>query len=546
MKTPLQRLFGLLKNYPKEIRQIYGLAIFSGMINLSLPLGIQAIINYLQTGDFNTSWVILVFFVLFGIGFTGILQIFQLRIVEDILQDIFSKSAFEFSYRFPKIKTKNFDQIYSPEFANRFFDTLTIQKGLPKILIDFSLAIFQIVFGLMLLAFYSTYFLILGFIFVLLLWLIFKFTGPKGLDASLEESKHKYKMAHWLEEVARAYRTFKTNPNQNYHINRTDKINDNYLGARQKHFSILLTKFNLFVAFKVVVAATLLIFGGMLVFQQQMNIGQFVAAEIVIILIINSVEKMINLVETIYDVLTAVDKIGEVTDMSLDENNGKMPLAENIIDIDIRQLDFCFENNYHPIFENLNIKIKSGEKIILKGKSGTGKSTLLKLMAGLYQPQKGQILYNGIDIKNYKSADVHQKIRLNLPINQLFEGTIEDNISLGNTYPSAELSEILAALFLKDYINSLPLGLQTKIEATGQNLPRSIIQKIHLARVLINHPAIILMEDPLNFISVEEKRSIIEYLTASDKKYTLLVIGNNVYWDQKCDRIVELNPNYDA
>ena len=546
MKTPIQRLLGLLKNYPKEIRQIYGLAIFSGLINLSLPLGIQAIINYLQTGEFTISWVILVCFVLFGIFFTGILQIFQLRIVEDILQDIFSKSAFEFSYRIPRIETKNLDNIYFPELANRFFDTLTIQKGLPKILIDFSLAFFQIVFGLLLLTFYSSYFLILGFIFIFMLWLIFKITGPRGLKSSLLESKQKYRIAHWIEEIARVYRTFKTNTNDHYHLRKTDEINGEYLNYRQKHFSVLLTQFNLFVAFKVIVAATLLIFGGLLVFQQQMNIGQFVAAEIIIILIINSVEKLIRLVDTIYDVLTALDKIGTVTDLSMDENKGTMLLETNVVDLQIKNLSFKFNEKENAVFRKLNLKIDSGEKVILGGESGSGKSTLLKLMSGILKPTSGQILLNGIDMENYNFYSVRDKIHINLPVNQLFDGTIAENIFLGNPQNPVQLNEIFENLFLKEFIFSLPKGIHTNIDATGQRLPRNIIQKIHLARALVNNPGIIFLEDPLNFISVPEKRAIIDYLTDKSQPFTLIVIGDNQYWLQKCTRVINLNQFQDA
>lgn len=544
MKKPIHRLFNLLKNYPREIRQIYGLAIFSGLINLSLPLGIQAIINFLQTGEFTISWALLVFFVLVGIGFSGTLQIFQLRIVEDILQDIFSKSAFEFSYRFPKIKNKALEKIYFPELANRFFDTLTIQKGLPKILMDFSLAVFQIVFGLILLAFYSSYFLILGFIFVFLLWLIFKITAPKGMSSSLKESKSKYKIAHWIEEIARVHKTFKTNQNQNYHIQRTDKINGEYLNARQKHFSVLLTQYNLFVAFKVIVAATLLIFGGMLVFQQVMNIGQFVAAEIMIIIIINSVEKMITLLDTIYDVLTALDKIGSVTDLELETDKGTFEIESSELNLSVKSLDFRFEFNDKKVIDNLSFTIENGEKVLLEGKSGGGRSTLLKLLAGILAPTKGQILINGIDVNNYKSACLRKNIKIILPVNQLFDGTIEENIYLGNQFKKTNFQEILERLYLKDFIYSLPKGLQTKIESTGQNLPRSAVQKIHLARLLVKNPRIVLLEDPLNFVNPQEKKAIIDYLMEQD--FTMLVVGDNAYWQEKIVRKINLENQQNA
>jgi len=193
---PSKRFWNLLIKYKAVLRQIYLYAFFIGIINLTLPIGIQAIINYLQTGELTTAWIILVGFVLVGILLTGVLQVLQLLLVENVQQDLFARSAFEFAYRMPRIAFVKLDTIHAPELVNRFFDTLTIQKGLPKILIDFSLALFQIIFGLILLTVYSSYFVILGIIMAAVLWVIFKVTGRQGLTSSLDESKHKYKIAH--------------------------------------------------------------------------------------------------------------------------------------------------------------------------------------------------------------------------------------------------------------------------------------------------------------------------------------------------------------
>ncbi len=259
--SPNHRFWNLLKRYKPELRQIYSYAVFIGIVNLTLPLGIQAIINYIQTGEMTSSWVVLVCFVLIGIAVTGMLQVLQLRIVENIQQDLFARSAFEFAYRIPKITFLQLDKIHTPELANRFFDTMTIQKGLPKILIDFSLAAFQIIFGLILLAIYSPYFIILGFALIFVLWLIFKITGPKGLVTSLKESKFKYQLAHWLEEIARVNQSFKLNTSSKFHLNKTDDIVTDYLSSRENHFQVLINQFRLFIGFKVFVAAGLLVSG---------------------------------------------------------------------------------------------------------------------------------------------------------------------------------------------------------------------------------------------------------------------------------------------
>ena len=209
--SPLERFVRLLKPDSKEIRNVYVYSIFIGLINLSLPLGIQAIINLIQGGQISTSWIVLLVFVVGSVAIAGILQIFQMRITENLQQKIFTRAAFEFAYRIPRVRLEALYKHYAPELMNRFFDTMSVQKGLPKILIDFSAASLQVIFGLILLSFYHPFFIIFSLILILLVYAIFWLTARRGLETSLLESKYKYKMAHWLEEMARTSTTFKLN-----------------------------------------------------------------------------------------------------------------------------------------------------------------------------------------------------------------------------------------------------------------------------------------------------------------------------------------------
>ena len=273
--TPWRRLIGLLQLEKRDIRQIFYYAVFGGIVALSLPLGIQAIINLIQGAQISTSWIILVIIVTLGVAFSGALQLMQLRIIETIQQRIFTRSSFELAYRFPKIKMAELRNYYPPELANRFFDTLTIQKSLSKILIDVPTAVLQIVFALILLSFYHPFFIIFG---ILLL----------GLETSLKESKNKYKVAHWIQEIARTVISFKLSGSTNLGLKKNDALVNDYLKSRESHFKILMLQFIQMISFKVVVTASLLLIGGALVLNQEMNIGQFVAAEIIIILVIAS------------------------------------------------------------------------------------------------------------------------------------------------------------------------------------------------------------------------------------------------------------------
>ena len=112
--TSWQRLIGLLSLDKKDVFQVFYYAIFAGLVNLSLPLGIQAIINLIQGAQVSTSWIVLVVLVTLGVAFVGGLQLMQIRIIENVQQKIFTRSSFEFAYRFPKIKMSELRNYYPP------------------------------------------------------------------------------------------------------------------------------------------------------------------------------------------------------------------------------------------------------------------------------------------------------------------------------------------------------------------------------------------------------------------------------------------------
>jgi ABC-type bacteriocin/lantibiotic exporter with double-glycine peptidase domain len=481
---PFRRFFRLLQPESKDILYIYAYAIFNGIIYLSLPLGIQAIINLITSGQLSTSWTILVIFVVIGIAITGGLQVFQLTITERLQQRIFTRASFEFAFRIPKIKTESVHKYYVPELVNRFFDTLSVQKGLSKILIDFSTATLQIVFGLILLSFYHPFFIIFGMALLLIVYLIFRFTGPQGLSTSLNESKYKYEVAHWLEEVGRNMGTFKLAGNSQLPMQNTDKMVSNYLDARKSHFRVLIKQYISMVSFKLIVAAGLLIIGSLLVIDQQINLGQFVAAEIVILLIISSVEKLVLSMETIYDVLTALEKIGYVTDLPLENSNGiDLEDDEKGMAVSIKDLSFGFPDNKKQVLHGINLDVMSGERICISGYNGSGKSTLIKVIAGLFEEYDGNINYNGIPLGNLNPESLRSFIGDSLHEENLFKGTLYENISLGR--PGVNMKVVInvaTKVKLMDFVQNLKGGFDTIIDPEGKNLPDSVQTKIILAR----------------------------------------------------------------
>lgn len=543
---PFQRLFRLLRPESKDILYVYTYAIFNGLINLSLPLGIQAIINLITGGQLSTSWTVLVVFVMIGIAMTGGLQVFQLTITERLQQRIFTRASFEFAFRIPRIKMESVHKYYVPELVNRFFDTLSVQKGLSKILIDFSTATLQIMFGLILLSFYHPFFIIFGLALILIVYLIFRLTGPQGLSTSLKESKYKYEVAHWLEEVGRNMGTFKLAGKSDLPMQKTDELVSSYIDARKSHFKVLVKQYINMVTFKVIVAAGLLIMGSILVIDQQINLGQFVAAEIVILLIISSVEKLILSMETIYDVLTALEKIGYVTDLPLENIDGiELEDDEKGMAVKIKNLNFKFPDNRKSILNDINLEINSGERICISGYNGSGKSTLIKVIAGLYENFEGSINYNGIPLGNLNTENLRSYIGDSLHEEKLFKGSLYENISLGRPGVSMPMVlKVVEKVMLMDFVQNLKDGFNTIIDPEGKNLPDSIQTKIILARSIACKSRLLLITDHLNKLDPVEGRKIIDFLVSPENPWTLMVISTQEEIAAKCDRVVLMKDGF--
>lgn len=542
--TPLKRFWRLLILDRNDIGVIYLYAVFNGLVNLSLPLGIQAIINLIMGGRISTSWLILVGVVILGIALAGIMQIMQLRITENLQQKIFTRAAFDFAYRIPRMRLEALDKYYPPELVNRFFDTISVQKGLSKILIDFSTASLQVFFGIILLSFYHPFFILFSFILILLIFLIFRFTGWIGLRTSLQESKYKYAVAHWLEELARAMVSFKLAGKTDLPLTNTDTHVTGYLESRNAHFRVLMIQYILMVIFKVLIAAGLLLVGGFLVLEQQMNIGQFVAAEIIIILVITSVEKMVISLQTIYDVLTSLEKIGTVTDMPLERDSGistDPSGQEDGLEVRIRDLHFQFPDDGGPILKGINLHIRPGERLAIVGPNGSGKSVLMRLIAGLYENFTGTISYNQIPLGNIDIPSLRSVVGNSLAQDEIFEGTLMENITMGR--PGITVDRVMWAVEksgLYRFVETLPSGYDTRLGTEGRKLPRTVINKIILARCLVANPRLILIEDWMGRVEVPDRASVEECLFGPEGSWTLVSITNDVEFARQFDRIALL------
>jgi len=460
--------------------------------------------------------------------------------IEKIEQKLFVRYSLEYGDRLPKLNIEKLDSYYLPELVNRFFDVTSLQKSLHKLLVDVPAAVIQVLLGIVLLAFYHPLFIAFGLLLLVTVATILHFTSHKGFATSIETSDKKYEIGSWLEEMARSIKSFKYSKKSNLHLTNTDKLVTKYLDARTRHFKILQIQYWSLIGFKLLITASMLIIGVWLLINQQINIGQFIAADIVIISIMGSIEKLIGVMDQVYEALTAVAKLNKVAEAEI-ETSGKEILSNKPsgVAIDFENVNFSYEVN-NEILNNLSFEIKPGQWVLINGKSGAGKSSILRLLTGAFKNFTGQITIDGLPIKNYDCDSIRANTGILLGQQDIFHGTLEENLALG--IPEIKSQDILKAsqlTGLDSFLKSSEKGLETIIDPVGKRLPSEIRHSILLTRSLIGKSRLYLFEEPFKYLEDQQLHKLITYLKSTES--TIIIASESTICREYCDVILKLD-----
>jgi len=452
-----------------------------------------------------------------------------MQIIERVEQKLFVRYSVAFTDRLPKLNVEKLDKYYLPELVNRYFETISLQKGIEKLLIEIPSAFVQIIFGVILLAFYHPAFIGFGISLLLILFFIIRFTSLDGLVTSIKASDYKYEMANWIQEVARVIKQFKYAKTTSLHLQKSDEIINGYLKHRTSYFKILMTQYWSLVIFKILITGGILILGTVLLLDQKINIGQFVATDIVILTILNSIEKLVGNLEKVYDALTSIEKISKIIDAPV-ENSGTLQLQENGKGISVVFKDVNYKyNNDNDTLNNVTFKVNTGESVLISGLSGAGKSTILRLLSGAYNNFNGNILINDVPIGNYDIQSLRDKTGILLQHQEVFHATLLENITMGNTDISYEEILSLAKITgLSSYIETLTNGFDTLIDHQGKKLNNKVVKNIALMRALLGNKRLLLLESPFDHLNPQEIIEVFNYIK-SKKNCSVIVVSQSNY-----------------
>lgn len=497
----------------RDIGIVVAYSTFTSILSLVVPLASQAIVNAVALGVFNLQLVALCIMVFAALAAAGVIDLFERFVIEMIRRRLFVRTAFDIVQRLPHVHASKLEG-YAPELVNRFFDVITMQKSISKFLFEGVNAILILFTGMVLLGVYHPFFLVYDLILIAFIPVLVFVLGRGGIETAVIASKKKYATAAWLEEVARVFLALKFHGTSAYPSHQLDVLLQQWVTARRTHFRVYLRQVFSSSIFRAIATVGVLALGGLLVIDRQISLGQLVAAEIVLILILGAVDKLINQLDAWYDLVAASDKVSSVLELPI-EQNGKVKVVhrENGGTIAFKDIHHGYPGQ-PPLLSGVSLTIQQGQRVSLVGRSGAGKSTLLRLLLGTERADRGVISYNDVDVRIADLNCLRREIGIAQPENLLINASILDNILLGREIDHADVMWALDMAYLRDDVETLPEGLSTMISSMGLELPYGLRRRIQIARAIVQRPDTLLLDECFDGVDDAMKLHILDGLFA--------------------------------
>lgn len=537
--TPLQRLRAWIRLDRQDLAAILVYAVAIGLLGLTTPVAVQALVSTVAFGTVLQPLVLLSVLLFSALGLSAVFRALQAWLAEIIQRRLFVRVVADLSHRLPRVRKDALDGAHGPELVNRFFDVFTVQKTAASLLLGGLEIALTVAVGMIVLAFYHPLLLALDVLLVIAIALAVLSRARRGTDTAIVESKAKYAMAAWLEELALHHGELKLGGGERYAVERADELARAYLVAREKHFSVAFQQLVATLAIQTVASASVLGVGGWLVIQRQLTLGQLVAAEIVVTAVVASLAKVGKYLENAYDLLAGLDKLGHLADLPVEREDGAACVVAQRAGLVLSDVRGGYMQR--EVLSGVDLEVAPGERIVITGPSGGGKSLLVELIAGIREPTSGRLQIDGADVRDLSLASLRSRIAA-VTRTATLAGTVLENVRLGRS--SIDRGQVRAALDtvgLSDELDLLPQGLETEILGDGSPLSDGQALRLTLARAIASRPALLVVDRVLDGIDDAMRTPLLDALFDRGAPWTLVVVSSDPHVMQRADRVLTLS-----
>lgn len=535
--SPFIRLWELIRLERSDILIVLVFAAASGVLSLIVPISVQSLVNFVAFGALLQPLVVLTVLVVGVLICVAVLRTLQVAVVERLQQRLFARVALDLAYRLPRVEKKAFDVHYGPEIVNRFFDVLTIQKSATLFLVDGINVVFQLTIGMLVLSFYHPLLLAFDAVLTVLVFVVVFVFGTRGPTTAISESRSKYAVAAWLQEISLHRALFKSSFGARLALGQADALTRRYISDREKHFAVLVRQIIGTYGLHVFANGTLLGLGGWLVIERQLTLGQLVAAELIVALVALNLAKLGKLLEGFYDLIAAVDKVGHLVDLPLEPSSSGEVIPTG------RAASISFKDVHVELVDDAgrediavpNVTIAAGERVAIVGSGGVGKSRIAEAIHGLRPIHSGVLKIGGVDARNVSLMEMRARTALITPEIETFSGTLSENLFLGR--PDLSFEDVRAALRLAELdrrVETLPSGLDTKLSVTGAPLSRTDALRVSIARAVLAKPAILIVDGAFSGFDSVAREKLVRNLSDPKAAWTF------VYFTKPTDPLLKM------
>lgn len=489
---------------------IFSIAI--SVLTLAVPLSVQVLIGSVANTAMSRPVVVLGF-VLFGLlALYGLLVGIQAQLMDVFERRLFARITKDIALRSIHARYADMESMNREELANRFFEIITIQRNMPTLVVNGSAIALQAIVGFAVVSAYHPVFVVFNCVVLLLVYLIWKTWAGPAIHSKLIASKAKFDVASWLEELGRANAFFKSGRTVRLALQTSERMIANYVSAHRRHFRCKFAQQVGFLALYATASAALLGVGGWLVINNQLTLGQLVAAELILSAVFVSFARLPSLLEEYYETCAALYKLGDFFDIPLETPIDGAPLPTGPVGL---RFDGAVTNHRDRDFR-FELDITAGAKVMAVASSFSLQKGMLDLALRHVEPKRGAVLFGEHNIADLHLHQLRDGIVL-VDNSGVLERSIADNLSLGDPAISrAAMRSMLEVVNLETVVNNLPDGLDTALGAFGFPLSRSETIRLKIAAALLARPQVLVLTQVFDSLAHHHRRAIVEHINRAE------------------------------
>ena len=525
----IARVSLLFKLERRVIGLIVSYALAIGLFSLIVPLTVQELVNTFAFSIQPIMIVTLAGIMVLTLLCVGAFRALQFYAVEILERRVFARVALALAQLLPRLSMQGF----RPRYANYFFETVLLQRSLSVLLVDIINVVVGGMVGMTILVFYHPYFLAFNALLLVGFGLIVTVMSHGALKATIQMSQAKYDTLHWLQEISINLPHFKATVSNPLLLKKTDELIGHYVAARRTRFQILIRQYLGSVGWQALGHSALIGTAGWLLAMGQLTLGQLVAAEVIVGALLINFDSVVKRMGYVFYFLTALTELDFLFSLPKDVSSATVsaPLPDPTIHglrLTCKDLAFAFPGSAHE-FSHFNLDVSPGEKIAIFSNTSAGKTSLARVLAGLYTPTSGVIRYNGVDLRDLdrESLNTYRGLVLDSQLS-VFEGTLEENITVNR--PSVSYEDIIWALRfveLEEEVETFPSGLRTPVRPEGKVLTNTQIQKILIARAIVTRPQLLIFDGTLHSLHPGTREAILRRLCSKEEPWSVLFVSND-------------------